>query len=112
VGFCPIDFNASIVSYCDDIVILSPTKASLQKLLHICGEFGNKWKIHFNPTKSVVLCLSQNNKNEFNSDLHINGKKLEKAEHIVYLGLPIGNHKNNESFWDENMIKCKKLCMH
>ncbi|CAF0768461.1 unnamed protein product [Brachionus calyciflorus] len=44
--------NVSIIAYCDDILILSPSTTYLNKLLDVCFEFSLKWKIEFNPTKS------------------------------------------------------------
>ncbi|CAF0708282.1 unnamed protein product [Brachionus calyciflorus] len=52
---CRIRINASIIGYCDDIVLLSPTKYNLQILLKMCGVFGRLWRINFNPTKSDII---------------------------------------------------------
>ena len=77
------NLNVTIVSYCDDIVLLSPTKSSLQKLLDKCNEYGLLW--NFNPTKSVVMILSNNCESNTNfNDFYLNGKALTKVENMIY----------------------------
>ncbi len=45
----------SIMAYCDDIIMLSPSVSGLQKLLDICENYGSDWNIKFNPLKSIQL---------------------------------------------------------
>ena len=103
------DINTSIVGYCDDIVLLSPTLNNLQILLDKCGEFGRKWRINFNPDKSVVMCLASDlAKNKIMREFYLNGSKIQQTENMIYLGLPIGGHKFKENYWDEKIKKVQK----
>ncbi|CAF0724778.1 unnamed protein product, partial [Brachionus calyciflorus] len=72
------------IGYCDDIVLLSPTKSNLQILLNLCGEFGRLWRINFNPTKSVIISKSRP------------------------FGLPVGDHVFKENYWDGKFKKVQK----
>ena len=99
--------NTSIVGYCDDIVLLSPTKYNLQILLNMCGEFGRLWRINFNPTKSVIIFQNWS-KNDESRDFYLNGIKVQKVHSLVYLGLPIGDHVFKENYWDEKFKKVQK----
>ena len=38
----------------DDIALLSVSCFGLQKLIHVCEEYGAQWDIKFNPVKSQV----------------------------------------------------------
>ena len=44
--------------YADDISLLSPTVSGLQDMLKICERYADKYKIHFNASKSQPLCFN------------------------------------------------------
>ena len=44
--------------YADDISLLSPTVSGLQDMLKICERYADKYKIHFNASKSQLLCFN------------------------------------------------------
>jgi hypothetical protein len=43
--------NISLISYCDDLIILSPCVNRVNKILHFCSEYATKWKLAFNTSK-------------------------------------------------------------
>ena len=47
--------NVCIIVYADDILLISPNDLHLQKLLNICAEYGELWKIKFNPIISNII---------------------------------------------------------
>ena len=44
-----------MIVYADDILLISPNDHHLQKLLNICGEYGEMWKIKFISLKSNII---------------------------------------------------------
>ena len=44
--------------HADDISLLLPTVSGLQDMLKICERYADKYKIHFNASKSQQLCFS------------------------------------------------------
>ena len=75
------EINTSVISFCDDLNLLSPSVKQgqqFQQLLNICSEYGEKWKIKFNPTKSNIM--------EFGKKIYktliltVNGKIIEKVK--------------------------------
>ena len=78
--------------------MLSPLKSHLRRLLAICERYANKWKIKFNPKKSTIYCTN----NEFLSEgnFSLSGGMLNKVENFEYLGLPVGNQKYKEEFFE------------
>ena len=44
--------------YTDDISLLSLTGSGLQDMLKICERYADKYKIHFNGSKSQLLCYN------------------------------------------------------
>jgi retron-type reverse transcriptase len=57
------DHNISIVSYCDDIVLLSSTTSHLERLLDECQSYASSWKLEFNARKSVYMEMGKYNSN-------------------------------------------------
>ena len=41
------DIIASVILYADDIVLLAPTRSSMQRLLNICEGYGRKYSMQF-----------------------------------------------------------------
>ena len=40
--------NVSLISYCDDLIIISPLVCHGNKILKLCDDFASKWKLVFN----------------------------------------------------------------
>jgi hypothetical protein len=50
---CHVNNNyVGALGYADDITLLCPTIRGLNKMLHICEQFANDFKITFNSTKT------------------------------------------------------------
>ena len=47
------DINTSILTYCDDILLLSSNEAYMNSLLKCCHLFSCKWKLKFNASKLI-----------------------------------------------------------
>ncbi len=48
-------FKISVLVYCDDILLLTTSLSHLQIMLEICTDFGQNWKIKFNPKKCELV---------------------------------------------------------
>ena len=53
IGFC----NVSCLAYCDDLLLLSPVKDHMDRVLRNCFSYADKWKVKFNPEKSISYSL-------------------------------------------------------
>ena len=49
------------MSYADDIVLLCPTRAAVDKMLNICNIFSIEYHIKYNATNSKLHCFSNAN---------------------------------------------------
>jgi hypothetical protein len=63
-----------MISFCDDLNLLSPSLKQGQQLLDICSAYGEKWKLKCNPNimefgKKIYKTLS----------LTVNGKRIRKS---------------------------------
>ena len=43
--------NVSTLSYCDDLVLLSPSFTEMRELLSISDSYAAEWKVEFNGSK-------------------------------------------------------------
>ena len=99
-------FNLSLISYCDDLIILSPYVKHVHELLKLCSEYANKWKLVFNINKcnwyqhgtSIIK----------NPNFLLNQKELIKVNNLVHLGLPIGKQNHVEDFFGEKFRKVER----
>ena len=99
--------NLSIIAYCDDIIILSPSYGHAMKLLDECFKFANDWKMEFNPRKSVCLTMT-NSGVECQEKFEINNVQLLNVEGFEYLGLPFGSNSFISNFIEEKWKKVEK----
>jgi hypothetical protein len=88
------DLNVCIVVYCDDIILLSPTIAHMNRLLSICDNYSKKWRMSFNPKKSSMF-----NVNVERSKFYINNGELMNVDQFIYLGLSIGHQDFVKDYW-------------
>ena len=74
---------------------MSPIDSHLRILLSICSNYGNLWRIKFNPLKSNIIEFGPK-KNPNNSFL-LNGLPLVKTNKIKYLGVEIESQLDFDS---------------
>jgi hypothetical protein len=100
--------NVSALAYCDDIGLLATNSGHLGRLLKTCEEYSIMWKLRFNALKSTYTVLRHpNDQSKRIAKVELYGKQLPHVESFVYLGLPVGDHKNVEKFVEE---KFRKTC--
>jgi hypothetical protein len=83
------NLNVSILCYCDDIILISSSIYQMNQLLGMCGKFALSWKFEFNIKKCNWMVFGNEVYND--SEFFLNGKKLDKIENTIHLGLPIGD---------------------
>ena len=100
------DYNTSIINYCDDMNLLSPTGTHMQRLLDICTEYGYKWRIRFNVKKSQFMSFGETIIK--NPKFELNKIKLAEADSLKILGYTFTKSlRYNENIID-NFSKVKK----
>ena len=68
------------VVYADDIVLLSVSCFGLQRLVDICGNYGTRWDIKFNSTKSQVIYFGS--ATEVLCGISLNGSIIESVDKV------------------------------
>ena len=97
--------NASCIAYCDDTMLLSPVVSHMNKLIEECFTYADRWKIKFNPAKSVSFSLIRPNNLMFN----IRGTDIPVVEDgFVYLGMPIGTLAYTNSHFEHKFAKVER----
>jgi len=74
--------NTSALAYCDDILLISPVEAHMQKLIQCCEIYAYRWKLSFNTTKSSSYSMVPVGYN-----FMLNGDCIPKSQGFFYLGL-------------------------
>ncbi len=93
--------NISIVAYCDDVILMSPTIRDLNILPDICHRYSIEWKLQYNQTKSIFMKFDES-QDKLTQELPImNGITIEKQEGMIYLGLPFGNNNIISEFFNK-----------
>ena len=71
----------------DDISLLAPTVYALQKMLHICEEFGSEYDVIYNATKTLCIYFSgRKSYRDDPPDVLLNGNKLSWVKTAKHLG--------------------------
>ena len=81
------------VGFCDDILLMAPTRDGMQLMLDTCQSFADKYNLRFstdpNPEKSKTKCIFVCGKSRDNlkpANLVLDGKQLPWVESAVHLG--------------------------
>ena len=78
------------LAYADDLCLISPSSAGMQKLLNICDQYGKNHDLIYNCSKCLVMCFSPNKVTlRHNPDLYLDSTKLEFVDHYKYLGTQV-----------------------
>ena len=99
--------NTSMFAYCDDLILISPVPEHLRKMLKVCEIFASKWRIKFNPQKSIIYCDSGGNFTT-NETFKLCGEELRRTEGFIYLGLPIGGVNYVNKYWQNKFRNVEK----
>ena len=95
-GTYVINVCISCIFFADDIVLLSPSRHGLQKLLNICVAYCAKFCLDFNVSKSKVMVVGKRLGDDMRS-LQLNDASLEYVNEYKYLGVHLLAH-NGLSF--------------
>ena len=80
------------VGFCDDLLLMAPTRDGMQVMLDTCQRFASRYNLQFstdpNPEKSKTKCIfvSGRSKKQKPANLILDGKKLPWAESALHLG--------------------------
>ena len=101
---------ANVFAYADDIAILAPSIASLNKLIKICEKYSIEYQLEFNPAKSSVMIFRSTNDVTTTYDpldIKMNNIKIKTCDYEKYLGFNIKPSKNIFEF--KNIINDMKV---
>ena len=75
------------IFFADDIVLLSPSRFGLQKLLNICFKYCSKFCLNFNVKKSKVMIVGKRLNSISTAPLTLDGTPLDFISEYKYLGV-------------------------
>jgi len=76
-----------LFAYADDLTLLAPTPRAMRLLLHICDEYGKKFSVKFNATKSAWLFVTKR-KLSFAAtpQFSVGGEVINQVSEFTHLG--------------------------
>ena len=77
-------FFVGCIAYADDIVLMSPTKLGLAKMLDICQDYSVSYHLQFNGMKSKFIVFSSIMSE--NVSISVFGNLITNASSVVHLG--------------------------
>ena len=82
------------IFFADDVVLLSPSRFGLQKLLDICVNYCRKFCLNFNVKKSKIMVVGKQKNTLSMPPLTLDGSALEFITEYKYLGVVLCSGKN------------------
>ena len=95
---CQID-NVCVnhVMYADDICLMAPSPAALQKLINICYDFSLQNNLTFNSSKSFCMVFKPRLYKLSCPTFYMNNEKLDYTDSIKYLGFTFSSDKKDDN---------------
>jgi hypothetical protein len=90
--------------YADDIMLISQSVVSMQKMLNICDEFANDVDVKFNTTKSSAMRIGDRFKVNC-APLILAGNHLQYVKEFKYLGVNIVSGRGFRTTFDHVKVK-------
>ena len=84
------DQYVGCISYADDIIILTASLYSLNKMIKVCEKFASDFQVKFNGNKSKLIIFNRGNTN-FKPTVFVNSEEVEVVNELNYLGSIISN---------------------
>ena len=84
----------ALLLFADDLCLMAPSRAALQRMINECAEYCNKFGLTFNAKKSKILifCKKTINKEQI-KPVYLNGDKVDIVDSVKYLGATIVSNK-------------------
>ena len=83
--------------YADDICLMAPSPAALQKLINICYDFSLQNNLTFNSSKSFCMVFKPRLYKLSCPRFYMNNEKLDYTDSIKYLGFTFSSDKKDDN---------------
>ena len=95
---CHIDsLCVNHVMYADDICLMAPCPAALQKLINICYDYSMQNNLSFNSSKSFCMVFKPRLYKLSSPSLYMSTEKLEYTNSTKYLGFTFSSDKKDDN---------------
>ena len=77
--------------YADDVILIAPTKSSMNVLLDICTDFSRDFQVKFYPHKSNLIAYPKSN-SDHDLSITFDGQRVYAKSHDIHLEHIIGDN--------------------
>lgn len=95
-GCCIGNSIVNHLMYADDLALIAPSGAGLDKLLKICEKFGIEHSVKFNPLKSKIIFKSNLLLKSKLPKFHFYEQTIEEVSKVKYLGHFISSDRSDD----------------
>ena len=92
----------------DDIILVSPIKSGIKKMLKYVSDYLKTWKIQMNKKKTNYMIVDK--ENEKNCKIEIDGEEIAEVNEIKYLGVTIDNNLQFNNHVNTKNKQMNKSC--
>ena len=92
--------SSNVFGYADDLLLLSSTYSSMEKLQKICEDFGVEFNLTFNPNKSSLLIFNPPGEEVVDRSIMFLGKSIPRNSNEKHLGHVLSTSVNSVNFMD------------
>ena len=97
--------------YADDVILIAPTKRSMNALFYICTDFSRDFQIKFNPHKSKLIAYPKSN-SDHDLSITFDGQRVYAKSHYIHLGHIIGDNVSELTITGARNEFIKKVNVH
>ena len=82
--------------YADDIVLLAPCASALRTMLSICNNFAVSYGLHFNVSKTQLICFRSPSTRPCSAMILFNNTQLHYSDQVTHLGHILTSYLNDK----------------
>ena len=109
LGLSCNDIYVGSPTYADDIMLLSPTKNNLDKMMANACEYSRKWRFTFSLSKTKCMVFGESKRrhriNQLHRTFHLGDNAVEEVNHYDHLGIKLCAY---DSPMERNKEACQK----
>ena len=94
IGCCVGNKYCGVISYADDVILLSPSQRAMSSMINICKRYADEYLIKFNGKKCQSIIFTKGN-NEFQPKFYVDDQEIVCVKEMIYLGYSIKGDRSD-----------------
>ena len=99
------DFHLNVLAYADDLNLISTTPIGLQRLIDVCLQYAQTWRMRFNPIKTSIVCIGKESQSK-SPVWTIGNTEVALSEDVMVLGVTFSSDLSANQHVKNRVRKC------